>query len=81
MIWFMVLKKESRDARFLIVVVQACTKSLNKQSMKKKACTRISRLYEHVCTYRTTEGRNFKTFSNENYAIASGSCYLFTKKY
>ena len=27
-----------------------------------------------------TEGRNFKTFSKENYAIVLGSFYLFTKK-
>ena len=26
------------------------------------------------------EGRNFKTFVNENYAIALESCYLFSKK-
>ena len=27
-----------------------------------------------------TEGRNFKTFVKENYAIALDSCYLFTEK-
>ena len=27
-----------------------------------------------------TEGRNFKTFLKENFAIAFNSCYLFTKK-
>ena len=27
-----------------------------------------------------TEGRNFKTFLKENYAIALNSCYLFNKK-
>ena len=26
-----------------------------------------------------TEGRNFKTFMKENYAIALNSCYLFNK--
>ena len=30
--------------------------------------------------YILTEGRNFKTFLKENYAIALESCYLFTKK-
>ena len=28
----------------------------------------------------TEVGRNFKTFLKENYAIALGSCYLFTEK-
>ena len=27
----------------------------------------------------TEAGRSFKTFLKENYAIALGSCYLFTK--
>ena len=27
-----------------------------------------------------TEGRNFKAFLKENYAVAWDSCYLFTKK-
>ena len=31
-------------------------------------------------TYILTEGRNFKIFLKENYAIALDSCYLFTKK-
>ena len=31
-------------------------------------------------TYILTEGRHFKTFLKENYAIALDSCYLFTKK-
>ena len=29
-------------------------------------------------TYILTEGRDFKTFVKENYAIALHSCYLFT---
>ena len=32
--------------------------------------------YEHIIT----EGRNFKTFLKENYAIALDCCYLFTIK-
>ena len=32
--------------------------------------------------YMLTEGgRSFKTLLKENYAIALGSCYLFTKKF
>ena len=31
-------------------------------------------------TYILTEGRNFKTFLKESYAIALDSCYIFTKK-
>ena len=27
----------------------------------------------------TEAGRSFKTFLKENYAVALGSCYLFTK--
>ena len=31
-------------------------------------------------TYVLTEGRNFKTFLTENYAITLKSCYIFSKK-
>ena len=32
--------------------------------------------YEHILT----EGRNFKTFLKESYAVALDSCYIFNKK-
>ena len=31
-------------------------------------------------TYKLTEGRNFKTFLKENYAVALDSCFVFTDK-
>ena len=33
--------------------------------------------YEHLYTYKK---QNSKTFLKENYPIAFGSCYIFTKK-
>ena len=33
-----------------------------------------------MSTYMFTEGRNFKPFLKENYAISLDSCYMFTEK-
>ena len=64
------------------------TQSLNKTH--KKLCTLIlSALKLHswellvfidMNNYTFIEGRNFKTFLKENYAIVLHSCYIFTKK-
>ena len=59
------------------MVVSACTKSLNKQGVQIECVPEFPR-YMNTCVL--AEGRNFTTFSRENYAIALGGCYLFTKK-
>ena len=51
----------------------------------KKLCTRISNFFSPWITFVLTSGFHwyehvFETFLGENYAIALGSCYLFTKK-
>ena len=43
----------------------------------KKSC--VTEFPEYMNMYILTEGRNFKTFSKENYAIALHSFYLFNK--
>ena len=37
-------------------------------------------VFTDMNTYILTEGRNFKSFLQKKYAIASDSCYLFTKE-
>ena len=64
------------------------TKSLNK-AHKKNGLLILSALKLTSCeivvftdmdTYILKEGRNFKTFLKEIYAVVLDSCYMFTKK-
>ena len=55
------------------MVMCAYTKSLSKQGIHKKLCTRI---FNCLNTYIHTERRNFKTFRKENYTIGLNRCYL-----
>ena len=45
--------------------------------LKLPSCGQV--VFIDMYTYILTEGKNFKTFLKENYAIALDSCNLFTK--
>ena len=76
------------DAQSFFEVQAWHTKS--QQDTHKKLCTLILsalklRSYELLVfidmnNYTFIEGRNFKTFLKDNYAIVLHSCYMFTKK-
>ena len=55
-----------------------CTRIFNSFSLKLPSCELVGFFIGN--TYIITEGRNFKAFLKESYAIVSGSCYLFTAK-
>ena len=73
-IWLMISEKSIMVYTFLFTMVMcAYTKSLSKQGIHKKLCTRI---FNCLNTYIHTERRNFKTFRKENYTIGLIGCYL-----
>ena len=89
-LWF--LKKVLQGTHFLDVVVHEWPRSLSKQGIQTKLCTRISNsfsplkllscvlvIFINMSTYILSEGRKFKTFWKEK-AIALDSCYLLIKK-
>ena len=84
------LKKITRSARFFTTFVQACTKSPSKayernyvsefpllSELKLALCGLV--VFTDMKMYILIEGRNFKTYLNENYSIALGSCQFFPK--
>ena len=77
MIWFLISKKCIMRCTLLHRDGARITRSLNLEDIQKNCELEFP---EYMNTYTLTEGRNFKIFRKENYAIALDSCYLFTKK-
>ena len=77
MIWFMVSEKSITRCTFLHRGGACIHQSLSKQDIQKNC---VLEFPEYMNTHVLTEGRNFETFSNVNYAMALDSCYLSTKK-
>ena len=80
--WF--LKKVSQGARNFSLWGNPAPKVSTKytkncvSALKLPSCGLV--VFIGMNMYTLTKGRNFKTFLRENYAVARGSCYLFTKK-
>ena len=86
------LKKVSRDARLFTVVLASAKLQKSQQGLQKNCVPEFPMLSAHklpscglvvfidMNTYIVTEGRSFKAFLKENYAVVWESCYLFTKK-
>ena len=80
--WF--LKKVSWCAHFLTMVLACIQKNYVPKfpiflPLKLRSCKVV--VFIDMNLYICSEGRNFKTFFEENYAITVvESCYLFTKK-